>query len=39
MVKVLKTSHNVADVKNLCLQIKIVELFDIFLFKIQILMK
>ena len=32
MVKVLKTSHNVADVKDLWLQIKMVELLNIFLF-------
>ena len=34
MVKLYKTSHNVADVKNLYLQIKTVELFNIFLFLI-----
>ena len=32
MVKFLKTSHNVEDVKNLWLQIKMVELHIIFLF-------
>ena len=32
MVKLLKTPHNIADVKNLWLQIKIVELLNIFLF-------
>ena len=36
MVKLLQTLHNVADVKNLLLQVKIVELFNIFLFLIYI---
>ena len=32
MVKVFKTSHSVTNVKNLWLQIKMVELLNIFLF-------
>ena len=32
MVKVLKISHNVEDVKNLWLQAKPIELLNIFLF-------
>ena len=32
MVKLFKTSHNVADVKNLWLKIKIIELLNVFLF-------
>ena len=36
MVKLLKTSRGVADVKNLRLQIKIVELYNIFLVLISI---
>ena len=36
LVILVKTSHNVTDIRNLELQINIVELFNIFLFLIDL---